>query len=265
MDESEAAPLAAGHDVETGRQPRRSRDDGIRAGWHLFADYAREAIPRQQRWTILTIAAAVGVVASAGVDLLIGLDPTATALFSALAGFAGGFGIASLVVTVLLLRWSRVFVPDAYRQPFPGTAAPDPSVSASIRRAWRAGHEPDAPLHQRVAAAHSARAVRLVFPRMALANLPLLGSGLSAAALAALFSFGDSEGHRVTFVGVYGPMMMITWGGSLFWNLHRLGRTRAPIETAPAVPDYLEPTGRPKPRPRTPHKLLGTDHPDDFR
>jgi hypothetical protein len=238
-----------------------SKEDGIREGWSVVSAWAEGALPQIARRRILLLAIAVGAAVSIVVAIVLGAFgglPAATAdVFSLCSGVAGA-SIAAYVAILRETRARRVAPTTApRRRPFVSVGLKYGSA-AKIRDAWLAGEVPDVDVAERLTAAAGARRSREILPRtvvMALALVPLWAAGTVVAVVLA------TQGGFL-FEAFYFPAFgVISLAGSL-QTLHGLGRTRAPLETESEVPDHLEADGRKKTKP---YKLLGTDHPDDYR
>lgn len=222
-------------------------------GWRLARPTLETVFTAARRRVLFVSTSALGVVVSAAVHL-----PIAPALgepSGTLAALASGTGAAVILAVVLSYRW-RPSVPASGgpqgRIRRGGVIVGDRS-EREIVNAWRDGREPTVPDAERLAIAASARRLREGTPRALVTSSAtmLFPVPYVLGALAALPQYAAFAGIVGALNTVVLPLMILT----------ALGRTTAAIETAPDVPDHLEADGRKK---RTPRKVLGTDHPDDY-
>lgn len=222
-------------------------------GWRIVRPTLETAFTAKRRRALFTSTSALGVVVSAAVHLLVVRElgePSA-----ALAALASGTGAAVILSVVLSYCW---------RPPALATTGPPGRIrrggvtigdrsDREIVNAWREGREPTLPVAERLAIAASARRLREGTPRALVTSFAMMSFPVPyiLGALAAVPEFA-------AFAGIVGATNTIVLPLTI---LTALGRTTAAIETAPDVPDHLEADGRKK---RTPRKVLGTDHPDDY-
>lgn len=222
-------------------------------GWRIARPTLETVFQTRRRRVLFTSTSALGIVVSAAVHLLVVRDLGEPS--SVLAALASGTGAAVILAEVLCFRW---------RPPAPSTAGPPGRIrrggvtvgdrsDREIVNAWREGREPTVPVAERLAIAEAAKRLRAGSPRAFVTSFAMMGFPVpyvlgALAAVPQLAAFAGIVGALNTVVL---PIMILT----------ALGRTTAAIETAPDVPDHLEVDGRKK---RTPRKVLGTDHPDDY-
>jgi hypothetical protein len=235
--------------------------DGIAAGWQLYREWAREhADPRLFRRAV-AVGVATGAVAGVAAALLLPPGVVGGGLFTAAAVLWIAVVAGTLAAVVVVWAWSRANLTASERRALrTPTALPGPGVAygtdGRIREAWLAGREPDVAVEQRLAAADAARRTRLVRPTLIRGSLVGMPVWVASILVSVAYLIRPERTISLGFIGVYALLGV----GGLLSNLHALGRTTAPLETGPDVPERLLPDGRKKPSPR---KLLGTDHPDD--
>lgn len=250
--------------------------DGMVAGWRLFSAWAATDLPIRPRRAILGTGVVVSIAASAGAEAafdavrLFGRTEGGAWAALTLAAFFAGSGLGSLVAALVLVVVRRRLLRERRRgaqtpstevttrlRRFRGSGVP-PGGEAEIRAAWLAGREPDVSLPQRLSAAQSARTARATLPALILSSLAALPFWVAGSGFALTIVLAEPDLDVTVLIA---PVYLLLFGGQALPYLHALGRTTAPLETAPAVPDHLLPDGRKKPVPRKP---LGTDHPDDY-
>jgi hypothetical protein len=218
-------------------------------GWRIARPTLETVFTTRRRRVLFTSTSALGIVVSAAVHLLVAGDLGEPS--SVLAALASGTGAAGILAFVLGLKW-RPLAPPVGRFTGGRVMVGDRS-EREIVNAWRDGREPTLPVAERLAVAARAKRYRESAPRAIVTNFAAIGFPVPyiLAALAVLPNIVGFVGIVGAVNGVVTPIMILT----------ALGRTTAAIETAPDVPDHLEADGRKK---RTPRKVLGTDHPDDY-
>lgn len=263
---SDATPAPGRPDPD--HQATQVTQDGLRAGWALVVTWAEAAVPRSIRTKIQFRASVIGGLVSLGTAALFvavgaetppdGFSPWAVAVLSICVGVAAGSVFAYIAFVRLKAGRASERGPEAPPLRPARPAMLKDTTEAAIRKAWLGGVEPTVDIGQRLAAAERARRTRAVMPRYVITILCLAPFWFAGAVAGIVVVI--SGGRAVGFLAL--PLWAVTSIGGLTSSLRALGRTRAPLETEPDVPDHLEPGGRKKSQPR---KTLGTDHPDDYR